>query len=308
MPPSQTSAQPGHEGPVLDRRDGFDVIDCRACGFRHVHPLPTVDELSSLYDEDYYSNEKPLYIERVKEDLDWWRIVYRERLEALEQALAGGRRRLLDIGSGPGYLLETARDRDWEAIGIEPSRQAAAHSRDELGLTIVERFLDEDSAAELGTFGAVHLCNVLEHVPDPAHLLRLAGSVLDPGGVLMAIVPNDYNPLQQALREVEGFSPWWVAPPHHLNYFDTTSLPALAERVGFEVLARETTFPMELFLLMGEDYVGNDELGRACHARRKRLERTLDRAGLSGLKRGLYEALAALGIGREIQVVARKRG
>lgn len=292
---------------MVDEKGGFRVVACEPCGFRHVLPLPSERELSELYDQDYYSNEKPLYIERVREDLDWWRVVYRERFEALERALGSGRRRILDVGSGPGTFLATGAARGWETLGIEPSAQAAAHARDELGLEIVEAFLDERSARELGTFGAVHLCNVLEHVPDPAGLVALARSVLDPGGVLLAIVPNDYNPLQRALREAAGFEPWWIAPPHHLNYFDTESLPALLERAGLDVLERETTFPMELFLLMGDDYVGDDALGRACHTKRKRLERTLDAAGLSGLKRRLYRALAELGIGREIQVLARAR-
>ncbi len=301
-----STSEATHVGPLVDTKDAFRVIDCTACGFKHVDPLPSPEELERLYDEDYYSNEKPLYIEHYREDLDWWRIVYRERLETLEDALGAGRRRLLDVGSGPGFFLQLAGERGWETLGIEPSRQAALHSREELGLQVVEAFLDERTAAELGTFDALHLCNVLEHVPDPAGLLSLARSVLAPEGVLLAIVPNDYNPLQTALREHAGFAPWWVAPPHHLNYFDTESLPALVRRAGFEVLERETTFPMELFLLMGEDYVGDDELGRACHGRRKALERTLDTAGLGGVKRSVYQALAAVGIGREIQVLGRR--
>ena len=119
-------------------------------------------------------------------------------------------------------------------------------------------------------------------------------------------MPNDYNPLQNALRSCAGFEPWWIAPPHHLNYFGIQSLSALVTRTGFRVLAREGTFPMELFLLMGDDYVGNDELGRECHAKRMRLEQNLDQGGLGDLKRWLYESLAELEVGREVQLVARR--
>jgi len=295
-----------HPGPVVDEKNGFRVVACETCGFRHVLPLPGAEELGELYDEDYYSNEKPFYIEQVRQDIDWWNLVYADRVDALERGLGNGRRRLLDVGSGPGTFLAHAKERGWETVGIEPSAQAAAYSRDELGLTIVEEFLDETSASQLGTFGAVHLCNVLEHVPDPRRLLELARSVLDPGGVLLAIAPNDYNPLQEALRAVDGYEPWWVAPPHHLNYFDTESLPRLVASLGLDVLETEGTFPMELFLLMGDRYVGDDELGRACHARRKRLETTLHAAGAGALQGELYRALAGLGLGREIQVLARR--
>jgi SAM-dependent methyltransferase len=294
----------GHEGPLLDSAKGFDVIDCRECGFRHIVPIPAPEELDEIYRREYYTREKPLYLAEVGEDRDWWELVHRERFESLERLLPGGRRRILDVGSGPGFFLAAGMARGWEALGIEPSAQAAAHARG-LGVEVVEEFLSPLTAPALGRFDAVHLCNVLEHVPAPADLVRLVRGVLAPGGVACVVTPNDYNPLQQALRGSEGFPPWWVAPPHHVNYFDIASLGALLAREGFQVLEAGTTFPMELFLLMGEDYVGDPAKGRELHGRRKRLETALDRAGLAGLKRDLYGACARRGVGREAVLFAR---
>lgn len=295
-----------HEGPRVERVGDFDVIDCLACGFRHVLPLPDPESLERIYRHEYYSEEKPLYLERHEADREWWQLVHDERLERFEALLNTESRRVLDVGCGPGLFLDQARCRGWSARGIEPSRQAAAHCRAQ-GLDVVNDFLGPASAASLGRFDAVHLSEVLEHIPDPAGMLETIRGLLVPEGVLCVVVPNDYSPFQQALREVEGFEPWWVVPPHHLNYFDRASLGRLLERSGFEVLATEATFPIDLFLLMGENYVGNDELGRQCHARRKRLELTLEKAGLRGLKRDLYAALAKHGIGRELVVFARRR-
>ena len=67
-----------------------------------------------------------------------------------------------------------------------------------------------------------------------------------------------------------------------------------------DVVLREATFPIDLFLLMGEHYVGDDKLGRRCHARRKTLELNLVAGGRNDLKRRLYRLLAELGIGREV--------
>ena len=120
------------------------------------------------------------------------------------------------------------------------------------------------------------------------------------------VVPNDYSPFQDALRTACDLPPWWVAPPHHVNYFDFDSLAGLVARCGFEVLRRDATFPIDMFLLMGDNYLGNDELGRACHARRMRFETNLDKAGKGEVKRRLYGALAELGLGREVQILARR--
>jgi len=288
----------------VDAVQGVEVVDCETCGFKHVVPVPSPAELEHVYREEYFSREKPLYIERHLEDADWWRLAYGDRYETFEELLPPDRRRILDVGSGPGLFLRTGAERGWRTLGVEPSRQAATHSRS-LGLEIVEDFLDETTAATLGRHDVVHLSEVLEHIPDPEALLRLVHGLLDPGGLVCVVAPNDYSPFQRALRDVDGYDPWWLAPPHHVNYFDFESLARLLERCGFEVCLREATFPIDLFLLMGDRYVGDDEVGRACHARRKRFEHVLDEAGLTPLRRTLYRALAEHGIGREAIVVAR---
>ena len=68
----------------------------------------------------------------------------------------------------------------------------------------------------------------------------------------------------------------------------------------------DTTFPMELFLLMGDNYIGDKVLGRKCHSKRKMLELTLQNAGLNHIKRQIYQNLADIGLGREIVAYAKK--
>jgi len=299
----RTKTWQGHTGLVLDSVKDFDVIDCEACGFKHIIPIPTAEEMEKVYREEYYSVKKPLYLERIKEDLDWWNIVYNERYEIFEELLPPHRRRILDVGSGPGFFLLHGKRRGWQTLGIEPSRQAAAYSR-QLGLKIVEDFLTERTADQLGTFDVVHMHEVLEHIPDPRGMLQLVRDLLTPRGLICIGVPNDYNPFQYALRTVCGFEPWWVTPPHHINYFNSSSLSQLLSRSGFDIILREATFPIDMFLLMGDNYVDDDMFGRQCHGKRKRLEQNLDQAGLGVLKRRLYQILAEQDIGREIIVYA----
>jgi SAM-dependent methyltransferase len=149
------------------------------------------------------------------------------------------------------------------------------------------------------------MSEVLEHLPDPRSTFGLVDALLRPGGLVCTVTPNGYSPFQDTPRRVCGFEPWWVAPLHHLNYFSFDSLHRLLSSC-FELVWEQATFPIDLFLLMGDDYVGDGELGRACHARRKAFELNLERAGLGQLSRDLYRALARLGLGREIVMVARK--
>ncbi|CAH0354126.1 bifunctional 2-polyprenyl-6-hydroxyphenol methylase/3-demethylubiquinol 3-O-methyltransferase UbiG [Aquabacterium sp. CECT 9606] len=293
-----------HGGTVLSSVNGFDVIDCAECKFKHVIPIPTEEELEKAYRHEYYTQEKPLYLERYRQDLEWWNTVYTRRYELLEQNLSDGARSILDIGSGPGFFLLNGQQRGWRVKGIEPSIEAATHSQ-KLGLDVENIFFSEETAPTLGTFDVINMGEVLEHIPAPADLLKLAHSKLNVNGLICIIVPNDFNPFQEALEGHLGFSPWWVAPPHHINYFDFPTLAGLLAHCGFEVLHQESTFPIDLFLLMGDNYVGNDALGRACHTRRMNFEKAMVQSGRGDVLTKLYTGFANQNIGREVVMFAR---
>jgi len=212
MEPSTIKQWQNHEGIVVASGNGFDVIDCQLCGFKHIIAIPTEEELEQAYRHDYYTQEKPLYIERYREDIDWWNMIYTRRYEILEQHLSTGQRRMLDIGSGPGFFLLNGQKRGWQVKGIEPSIQAAEHSCG-LGLDVENVFFSEQTAPILGMFDAINMGEVLEHIPNPTALLRLVHRQLNHNGIVCIIVPNDFNPFQIVLRDHLGFNPWWVAPP-----------------------------------------------------------------------------------------------
>ena len=294
-----------HNGNVIGNANGFCIKDCTECGFIHMDPIPSADELDRVYSEEYYTDEKPRFIERVIEDLKWWNSVYDDRYAFLESRLSASRRAILDIGCGPGYFLKKVIDRGWKCFGVEPSRQAARHAAG-LGIDVKNAFFNEETASSLGRFDAVHLSEVLEHVPDPAEVLKRASGLLNKGGVICCVVPNDYSPVQKVLKDKLNFSPYWLAPPHHINYFSFSTLKGLMERSGFQVIHSTAMFPIDFFLLMGDNYIGDDKLGRASHARRKSLDLMLDEPLLKAFKKELYELMARHGIGREMVVYGVK--
>ncbi|HEX4637796.1 MAG TPA: class I SAM-dependent methyltransferase [Rhizomicrobium sp.] len=291
-----------HYGPVLASTDGFDVIDCLACGFRHIDPLFTTDQLRKFYESEFYESERPEYFERMEADRDWWMLRYRHYYELLEAHAPG--RRLLDIGSGPGYFLEAGRAHGWQVLGFEPSRAAANYAR-KRGQAVVNDFFSAAEAREHGPFDVISMSMVLEHVRDPIGLIEEARSLLVPGGLLFVASPNDFNPLQIILWKKMGFQPWWVNPKHHLNYFDTGSAKSFLQARRFEVLHLETSYPLENFLLAGRNYVGNPALGRQCHDERKAFESALFLHDKAQIK-ALAASWAAQGIGREFIILGRK--
>src|SRR5206468_3020422 len=58
--PVSTKSWEGHSGAELDSIGGFTVIECERCRFRHIVPVPTAEELESVYRHEYYTSAKPM--------------------------------------------------------------------------------------------------------------------------------------------------------------------------------------------------------------------------------------------------------
>lgn len=295
-----------HDGQVILDRNAYRVIDCAACSFLHVDPLPSEAELLEFCRDEFYEDAKPTYLASDSRDAEWLAVGHDMKLDELEGVLAPGSRRILDIGTGPGAFLRRATSRGWEATGIDPSPAAVAHCRSQ-GLEALVGHLSDDTVERLGAFDAVHLQHVLEHVRDPQRFLDTARTLLRPGGVICVEVPNDFNPLQRVLLD-DGVDPWFVSPPEHLNYFTLQSLLGLLERRGFTPLVTFGAFPMEFFLLAGIDYVTEPERGREAHLLRAACELRVGASRHRDVLRSMYTALAEVGVGRELVVLATADG
>lgn len=309
-PETTPTATPPANGP---RHDAAFAVDARY-GYRHLDPIPSAAELDAFYAGAYMelieAGGRAPEIRRLLEggpareaELAWMgATLYADVEQAVRiDGVAG---RLLDVGCGTGDFLSHAASAGWSVRGIEPSRLASERARAR-GLDVFGGTLEAACGSHDGHgYDAVTMLNVLEHVPDPVTYVRQCRSFLRPGGSLAIVVPNDFTLLQEAARAAIGTDRrWWIAAPDHINYFDFDSLEALMRGEGFEVVERTCNFPMELFLLMGEDYVGQPERGPLCHERRKKMEAALP----VETRRALYRRFAMAGMGRNCVVVGRRR-
>jgi 2-polyprenyl-3-methyl-5-hydroxy-6-metoxy-1,4-benzoquinol methylase len=106
--------------------------------------------------------------------------------------------RLLDVGSGFGSCVLAARQKGFDAVGIEVAsfevkfareRLARVRPQDEPGAVYrLGSFLDFD--APDGSFDIVTFWNVLEHIEDLQTTLSTAKRLLRKGGILYVVCPN----------------------------------------------------------------------------------------------------------------------
>lgn len=306
-----------HRGKIVAEKGKYKVIDCQICGFKHLDPIPRKEGIKEFYRKKYYSEarkrgkckEAKLISEGQKREteLRWLReTAYKDRLYWFElyTKTIPKPKCILDVGCGTGDFLKYMEQAGWIGFGMEPSEEAFNKAKS-LGLKNIDNMTLEEFTKEKsnfkGYFDAINLMDILHHVPNPKEILEICKNFLKPGGIMCVEDPNEFNPLQLRGQRVLNKEMWWIVPPEHINYFNFQTHSELVKKVGFEPILRMTDFPIELFLLIGEDYVGNDEVGSECHQKRIKFELSIS----DELRRNVYVSLAKSGIGRSCIVYAK---
>lgn len=132
-------------------------------------------------------------------------LFFLERLHAHARALglAPAEVRVLELGCGNGRIVTLPiAEQGFETVGVDTHAPSIESARaDAVGLDNVEfRTGDFRDAPGDGSFHAVVLSDVLEHVDDPGAMLDVAAAALRPDGLVLVSIPNGYGPY-----EVEQF-------------------------------------------------------------------------------------------------------
>ena len=125
----------------------------------------------------------------------------KEKIALIERKLGGSLKgkKVLEIGSGLGDFVATARRCGIDAYGLEPHNNSYGDlekitrkfmTRFELTDAIIHRGEAETLPHPDNTFDVVFSYYVLEHVNDPASVIQQSLRVLRPGGNLLFIFPN----------------------------------------------------------------------------------------------------------------------
>ncbi|MFO0972292.1 MAG: class I SAM-dependent methyltransferase [Phycisphaerae bacterium] len=190
------------------RHERFRVWRCPQC--RCLHCRDVVD-LAKYYAPYPFK----------KAQLNWAvRAVYRNLLSRLRQARLDKRRPILDYGCGNGNFVRFLRERGFAAVsGYDPYG-----APDGFG---------DPAALEQGPFDCIVLQDVIEHVEEPATLVRELDRHLAPGGHILIGTPNaeriDLARPDDFMNEVHV--------PYHLHILTPAKLEELGGLVGWRPVA-----------------------------------------------------------------------
>ena len=295
-----------HKGSIIESKNEYNIIDCEHCGFSHAVPIHSNNELKEFYKNKYYDSIKKDYCKRQQKQIDWWNSVFSERISVFENMLKR-KGSVVDIGCGCGFFLDFAKSKGWKVTGIEPSLKASKYAT-EIGIEVINTDLENILEIDKAGFktDVVYSHGVLEHLANPFIFFEFSRRILNEGGLVFCSVANDFNPFQITAKDVLGLPSYWVVPPEHINYFNIETIRQLFISQGFEILKVRTTFPIDMFLLMDEDYINYPEKGPLLHEKIVQFEKNLKRIGKKDLLDKIYTSFANIGIGRQIEVLGRR--
>ena len=225
----------------------FFAAQCSQCGFWFQSPRPRVEDLQSLYTDDYIPHEREDHarprsageLEYLRRALGythlpsqpthvralvalarpWFRWLAGVRLEP--RFVANGR--LLEIGCGSGGRLSALRSCGWRDLsGIELVPAAAERARAK-GFNVVCARVEEalQSFAD-ESFDVVIAEMVMEHLLDPFAVIDAVARVLRPGGEFL------FSTIVRDSPDVALYGRYWAGFdfPRHMVYARKSDLAA----------------------------------------------------------------------------------
>ena len=155
-------------------------------------------------------------------------------IEPMLARLLPKRGRLLEIGAYSGQLLEQFRRAGWDVLGVEPDGRGVEYARQRLGIDVRQGTL-ESVMLDPDSIDAALLIHVIEHVDDPAAVVRAAARVLRPDGVFVVETPT-YDTLTYRLL---GRRERNLSCDGHIFFYTERTLTTVLKKNGFDIVRVE---------------------------------------------------------------------
>ncbi|NUY80098.1 class I SAM-dependent methyltransferase [Flavobacterium sp. MAH-1] len=227
-------------------KETFQLLKDERLDLLYTFPKPEGEKLAAYYESDDYishTDGKRSLFEKVYQFIK--KIALKNKLN-LVNTLQPSKGRLLDIGAGTGDFLSVAKENGWNVSAIEPSTKARSIAEAK-GI----QFSNGTEDFENGSFDAITMWHVLEHVPDPSAQLLELNRLLKPNGVIIIAVPNFKS------HDAELYGEFWAAydVPRHLWHFSKSAIAKLSENAGLKLVdTRPMPFDAFYVSLLSEKY------------------------------------------------------
>jgi 2-polyprenyl-3-methyl-5-hydroxy-6-metoxy-1,4-benzoquinol methylase len=207
------------------RKESRLFLRCSGCGLVYVSQVAPDLACGAHYDQAAAA----YCLSPAKLESDYAPVRFQREIRVFRRFCAGGD--VLDAGCATGaFLYHLGRSGPYRGLGVDVAGAAVAQALRRGVEAVCAPFLEHDFADR--RFDAVTFWAVLEHLANPRAALARAASLLRPGGLCFALVPNVGSLAFRLLG-----SRYRYVMAEHLNYFRAAAFRRMAqEAAAFEVL------------------------------------------------------------------------
>ncbi|HVG13890.1 MAG TPA: class I SAM-dependent methyltransferase [Chitinophagaceae bacterium] len=215
-------------------KENFVIWQCADCTLRFTQDVPDEESIGVYYKSpDYisHSNTDKGFINKMYQKVKLFTLEQKAKLIRDKTGKHTGS--LLDMGCGTGSFLHVMKGKGWRVKGIEPDYDARKMAHDLYGVQVDEPSILPELSA--GSFDAITLWHVLEHVHELNGYVAKLKEILKPDGRLFIAVPN-YQSLDAAIYRLQ-----WAAydVPRHLYHFNPKAVEELMNRNGLQIVEKK---------------------------------------------------------------------
>lgn len=223
-------------------QEDFFMQRCTVCGHYYLNPRPAEEEFTTIYPKNYYTYDVKSSVHPIALKAKQW--LEKRKLKKLLKLCKVPVPRVLDVGCGDGRVLEVLHQ-----MGIPPHNLSGVEMLEEplhaLRAQGFHTYLGrmEDLSLPEASYDLIVILQVIEHVDQPAVLLKQVARLLAPGGILVIETPNMKSLDARIFRKR-----YWGGYhfPRHWNLFYKDSLIQIARKSELD-LVRTETFPCAVF-------------------------------------------------------------
>jgi 2-polyprenyl-6-hydroxyphenyl methylase/3-demethylubiquinone-9 3-methyltransferase len=166
------------------------------------------------------------------------------RLEWIQSHAGLSGKRVLDVGCGGGILADAMARKGAEVLGIDLAAKALkvaqlhALEAQTQGVEYREVSVESLAAEQPGSFDVVTCMEMLEHVPDPASVVRACGQLVKPGGwVFFSTINRNPKAFVFAILGAEYLLNLLPRGTHeYLKFIRPSELAGYGRRAGLELV------------------------------------------------------------------------
>lgn len=239
----------------------FEIWHCGSCSARFTQDIPGQEAIGAFYASENYishSDTKEGLVNRLYHAVR--KRTLRSKMQLVKRETAMQQGALLDIGCGTGAFLDTMQHAGWQITGLEPDEQARERAAALYNIKAQEPGILFHLAP--GSFDAITMWHVLEHVHDLHGYVAQLKKLLSERGRIFIAVPNYTS------YDASVYKEHWAAydVPRHLYHFSPQSMHILMQMHGLKVNAVHPMWFDSFYVsMLSEQYInkGRGNLARA---------------------------------------------